>query len=428
MRTRLASFRIWFLAAMLVVGLVVLVGARIAIARIEVRHEEAADRLKDTRIAEAIAAKVQAGVDLETLRTIQSVLPNDQIIIDRGGRRIFTGPPITDSEFEVEASFSFRGGRVVVRDYHSPVPGSAAELTLVVGGLVFLVVGAALVAVSLLTRALRQPIDRAAAAADRVAAGDLSARIGEVGPDEFARLARAFDSMAGRLEAVDREQREFLADVAHEIATPVNAVVGLAGALADGTAASRQERAEASELIEGEATRLETLLEDLRRLTRLDLAEPLRIEAIDIADLCRGVWARFKPSAERAGVEFVIDAGHFRVTTDPRLVETVLDNLVSNAIRYTPEGGTVMIRTFQTDHDSVISVADTGVGIAPTDLTRIFDRFYRVDRARDRTTGGSGLGLALARRAAQAIGTHIEVSSKVGRGSEFRVVLPMGRT
>jgi signal transduction histidine kinase len=426
MRTRLASFRIWFLVAMLVVGLVGLIGARIAIARIEVRREEAADRLKDIQIAEAIAAQVQAGVDLETLRVIQSVLPNDQIIIDRGGRRIFTGPPIIDSEFEVEASSVFPGGRVIVRDYHSPVPGSPVELTLVVGGLVLLVVGGALLAVSLLTRALRQPIDRAAAAADRVAAGDLAARIGEVGPDEFARLARAFDSMAARLEAVDREQREFLADVAHEIATPVNAVVGLAGALVDGTAASPQERTEASQLIESETTRLETLLEDLRRLTRLDLAEPLRIQQVDVAELCRSVRARFSPAAGRAGVALLVDARHLHATTDPRLLETVLDNLVSNAIRYTPQGGTVRIRTFHTENDSVISVADTGIGIAPTDLTRIFDRFYRVDRARDRATGGSGLGLALARRAAQAIGARIEVSSDVGIGSEFNVVLPRG--
>jgi signal transduction histidine kinase len=424
MKRRLASFRIWFMVAMLVVGLVGLVGARIAIARIELRNELAADRLKASQTAEAIAARIRAGTGPETLRIIQSVLPNDQIIAYRKGRQIFRGPAIVDSEFEVEASSSFPGGRVVIRDYHSPPPGSPMELTLVVGGLVLLVVGGALLAVSLLTRALRHPIDRAAATADRVAAGDLRARIGAVGADEFARLASAFDSMAARLEAVDRDQREFLADVAHEIATPVNAVVGLAGALADGTAASPEERTEAANLITGETTRLGTLLEDLRRLTRLDLAEPLRIQRLDIAHVFQSVRARFSPIAERTGVALLVDDSHLPITADRRLLETVMDNLVSNAIRYTPEGGFVRIRAFSSDNGPVISVTDNGIGIAPADLVRIFDRFYRADRARDRATGGLGLGLALARRAAQAIGARIEVASELGTGTEFKVVLP----
>ncbi len=424
MKPRLASLRVWFLVAVLAAGAVGFAGARMAIGRIQQKEEHAADRAKALQIARAIAAQVKEGVDVRHLGIIQSALPNDQILVYLGGRRTFVGPAVTSSAFELEAASSFPGGRVVVRDYHPPVPGSSRELTLVVGGWVLLVVAAALAAAFLLARALQVPIDRAVAAADRVAAGDLGARIGTLSPDEFGRLANAFDSMAARLEVADRDQRRFLADITHEIATPVNAITGLAAALADGTLVSHQQRAEAAALIETETGRLGSLLEDLRRLTRLDLAEPVRRDDVDVADLCRSLRARFGPAAMKAGVELSVEANHHHITADRRLLETVLDNFVSNAIRYTPGEGRVKVRATRRGHALVLSVADTGIGIAPEDLERVFERFYRVDRARDRATGGSGLGLSLARRSAQAMGARIEVSSEPRRGSEFRIVLP----
>jgi signal transduction histidine kinase len=126
-------------------------------------------------------------------------------------------------------------------------------------------------------------------------------------------------------------------------------------------------------------------------------------------------------------VELSVQAEHCQVTADPRLLEMILDNLVSNAIRYTPAGGSVRVRAIQSARALVVSVTDTGIGIAGEDLERVFDRFYRVDRARDRATGGSGLGLSLAWRSAQALDARIEVSSQPGRGSDFRLVLPTGR-
>jgi signal transduction histidine kinase len=422
-KVRIASFRIWLLAAMLVAGVVGLMGARFAIDRIQQSEEETGDRAKDLRIARSIADRVQAGADLAELQAIQSGLPYDQIIVEQNGREVFAGPAVRNTDFELDVTASFPGGRVVVRDYNSPQAGWPFEVTLAVGGVILLVMASAWSAASVVTRALRTPINRAVTAADRVAAGDLEARIGEVGPEELARLANAFDSMAGRLEAADHDQREFLADVAHEIATPVNAIAGLASALADGTVVSENDRAEAGSLIEAETARLGSLLEDLRRLTKLDLAEPVGEELVDLAGLGRSIKTRFARAAAAAHVDLSVAVEHHQVITDRRLLETVVDNLVSNAIRYTPAGGHVKVDVTRRGRHLELVVADSGIGIDRADMERIFDRFYRVDGARDRASGGSGLGLALARRAAHALGSRIEVSSEVGRGSEFRVLL-----
>ncbi|MGH3444849.1 MAG: sensor histidine kinase [Nocardioidaceae bacterium] len=427
MRPHLTSIRLWMLVAIVCAGGLGFIGARQSFRSITESQEQASDVAKDSQMADAIAARVARGAGTRALDGMQLVLPNDRILVYRDGRRIFAGPPVADATLELQVTKRFPGGRVVVRDFRVAGPDSSLELTLVVGAWVLLVIVVAVIATWLLARAIQRPIGRAAAAADRVAAGDFGARIGAVNPGEFGRLAEAFDLMADRLDAHDRDQRQFLADITHEIATPVNAISGLATALADGTLVEEEQRAETIDLIDTHTERLGSLLGDLRRLTRLDLAEPVRWEDVDVAAVCDSIVTRFEPAATRAGVELSAQAEHQLVTTDPRLLETILDNLVSNAIRYTPAGGTVQIRAVQSSRALVLAVTDTGIGIAHDDLERIFDRFYRTDRGRGRASGGSGLGLALARRCAQALGARIEVSSEPGRGTEFRFVLPAQR-
>jgi signal transduction histidine kinase len=428
MRPRVRSFRVWLLLILLFAGTAGFVGGRLAIGHIQDSQERAGDHTKDVEIARAIAARVVAGDGPTVLRSIQSALPDDRILVYRRDRLVFAGSTVPHASFELQVSQGFPGGRVVVRDYHQPVRDSSLEVTLAVGASILLVIVVAVIAAEWLTVAIQRPIGRAAAAADRVAAGDYGARIGTVNPGEFGRLAEAFDLMADRLDAIDRDQRQFLADITHEIATPVNAISGLAGALADGTIGSDEQRADAAALIDMHTERLGSLLEDLRRLTRLDLAEPVRWEEVDLPALFGGVVDRFRTAAGNAGVTLSASTDDARVTSDPRLLETILDNLVSNAIRYTPAGGSVEIRGTHAPRAHVLAVRDTGIGIARDELERIFDRFYRTDRARDRATGGSGLGLALARRCAQAVDARIEVSSELGRGTEFRLVLPTHRS
>jgi signal transduction histidine kinase len=239
-------------------------------------------------------------------------------------------------------------------------------------------------------------------------------------------LSRAFDGMAAQLQQADSEQKRFLADLAHEIATPLSAVSGFAVALVDQNARSPAEREEAADIVVHESERLQQLLDDVRHLHRLELAESVRQEQVDIDVLCAETAQRFRLAADDAGVTLVVCAEQVSVRADPRLIDAVVNNFVSNAIRYTPAGGRVRIVAQRRRSSAVIAVRDTGMGIAPEHLERIFDRLYRVDEARDRATGGFGLGLAIARRAAQTLNGRIEVASTPGEGSEFRLLLPCG--
>ncbi|MGI8714719.1 MAG: sensor histidine kinase [Solirubrobacteraceae bacterium] len=231
--------------------------------------------------------------------------------------------------------------------------------------------------------------------------------------------------MAARLERADADQRQFLADVAHEIVTPVNTISGFGLALADGAAEGREQRAEAKALIEAETERLRGLLTDRRELTRLDLTEGVRLAPVALAPFAHELVARFRPAATAATLTLSVTVHAHELRTDARLLETVASNLLSNAIRYTPEGGHVEVRLRQHRDKLVLAVRDSGVGIAPEHQQRIFERLYRVDDTRDRATGGSGLGLAIAYRAAQSLGGHLELESTLGQGSEFRLILPL---
>ena len=301
-----------------------------------------------------------------------------------------------------------------------------AQQTLVAGVVATLLIGEAWLGATVLVRTVRKPVGRAIETADRLAAGDLSARMAISGPEEFAHLGRAFDSMAAQLQQADTEQKRFLADLAHEIATPLSAVSGFAFALVDHSAHTAAERAEAAAIVSRESDRLRQLLDDVRHLHRLELAESVRQEQVDIHVLCTETARRFQLAARSAMITLLVCAEQVSVIADPRLVDAVVNNFVSNAIRYTPTGGRVQIQAHRNRSAAMIAVRDTGIGIAPEHLDRIFDRLYRVDEARDRATGGSGLGLAIARRAAQSLGARIEVDSTPGHGSEFRLLLPCG--
>jgi two-component system sensor histidine kinase BaeS len=270
---------------------------------------------------------------------------------------------------------------------------------------------------------LRAGVDALADTAQSVAEGRLDVRAPE-SDDELGRLAQAFNRMTARLEQADARQREFLADVAHELRTPVTSIEGFAQALDDGTARTEEDRREAVEFIRAEAARLRELVRDLQQLTWLDLDPEVRAEALDLGDAARRAVARLALDAHVKGVELTASGAAAPATADPAHVDTILTNLVSNALRATPAGGSVTLTTVAGDGEAGVAVRDTGSGIAPEHLPYIFDRLYRVQPGRGRAAGGSGLGLAIVRRLATLLGGRVAVESAVGEGSTFTLWLP----
>jgi signal transduction histidine kinase len=426
--SRLRSFRIQLLAATAITAVVGLLGADLGVAYLQSRDEHASDVRKARIAAESIARALAGGASLDQVAFAQRVLPDDQVIVTRAGRVVFSGPQLRAREVEGVESATFPGGVVTIRRHTSGSKGAGpAAITGIVALVVALVIGAAIAVSTVLSRRVKEPLARAIEVAQQVASGDYAARLGPSGIEEFAHFSRAFDAMAERLERSDVEQRRFLADVAHELATPVNAIVGFATALADGTAETDDERAEAAVLITQESARLRALLSDLRDLTRADLFEAVHPERLRLDRFCGEMAARLQPLAEDARLDLRLDLDAVEAVADPRVLESVVRNLIANAVHYTPAGGAVTIWTRKRGADAVIGVRDTGIGIAPEHRARIFDRLYRADEARSRSTGGSGLGLAIAARAATALHGHLELDSEVGAGSEFRLVLPRAR-
>ncbi|MEA2509784.1 MAG: two-component system, OmpR family, sensor histidine kinase BaeS [Actinomycetota bacterium] len=420
----LGSLRIRVLLA---VAGTLLVGSALAYASVLWVAQDA-ERRGDTKEAQRntlrIADEVSAGAGQRRLRVWQHLLSDARLVVYQNGHVIFAAGAPAAAAPVITTSADVGGVRVVLHDGDLEEPTPYPHVAVLIAALIGLVTGAASFVGFLVSRGVKNPIDSAVGVAQRVASGDFSARVGDVGPAEFRQLARAFDGMASRLESADQEQRRFLADVAHEIATPLNVVSGFALAMVDGSVSTPEQQLEASAAISTQTERLNLLLQDLRLLNRLDLATPLRNERIDVVKLCGALTARFAVAAKNAGVTLTSDVSAMEWTSERRLIETVLDNLLSNAIRYTPRGGRVAVGAFRRRQDLVISVRDSGIGISQAHQERIFDRLYRTDNARDRNSGGSGLGLAIAQRSARALGGLIEVDSDLGKGSEFRLVVP----
>ncbi len=311
----------------------------------------------------------------------------------------------------------------------APRPNSTtltAELTAVSAIVIVGVLLGAVWVTYIISDAIGSSVDKASRVAASIEQGDLTARLDSALPPEFERLAAAFDNMAYRLEVSDAEQRRFLSDLAHEIATPINSVTGLAIALTDHTIETEKDKEEVSALIQSETKRIHNLLEDLRALDRLELTHTATVATFDAYDLCRGTYQRFFPAARNKAIKLSFSCDTVELSQDRRLVEMVIDNFLTNAIRYVNPGDSVKISGHDVGEGQfVFSVADTGIGIESKHMEKIFDRLYRVNEARDRVSGGSGLGLSIARRAALSIGGHISVQSEYGRGSIFSLNIPM---
>ena len=278
-------------------------------------------------------------------------------------------------------------------------------------------------------RRIASPLADVMDAADTVAAGDLSVRVPARGPGQFGRLSQAFNRMIQELERADQQRRNLTADVAHELRTPLHIIQGnLEGILDD----VYQPTGEHIGATLDEARLLARLVDDLQTLSLAEAGQlPLTQEPVEVAELLADVGTSFIGQAEAAGINLQVetdaDPSSRTITGDVGRLDQVLSNLMGNALRHTPAGGTITLRAESADGRVRIIVADTGEGIPAEDIPYVFERFWRADRARSHASGaGSGLGLAIARRLVQAHGGQISVESQVGVGTTFFVELPGG--
>lgn len=352
-------------------------------------------------------------------------LPGTRVVVRRDGEVVYWSDPVQ----ALEARAVVTEGDIEVtleREADSGVWGEWV-VPVVVGGVVLVIGGAAWWLAGLASRRLRREAQALAGQAERVAGGDLGARV-EVDDGELSRVATSLNAMTEQLADTDRRQREFLADVAHELRTPITSIDGFASALVDGAARTDEDRREAAETIKEESDRLCALVSDLQALTVADLDQEVAREPVDLVECCRDVVHRLERTAGENGV-LLRGPGDGQepivAETNGAHVETILQNLATNAIRATPAGGTVRVTAAQAGGVVALEVADTGVGIPAEHLPRIFDRMYRVDTARDRASGGTGLGLAIVKGLTDALGARVEVQSTPGEGSTFRVLVPV---
>jgi signal transduction histidine kinase len=317
----------------------------------------------------------------------------------------------------------------------TPLPASGIPNSLRYSLLIaaFIAVALALVVGTFLARRLAKPVEDIAQAAVAVSAGDLTQKAStESGVRELNDLGRAFNAMTESLSQSDQAKNAFIADVTHELRTPLTVIKGTIETLEDGALDDVGGRGALLASMQRETDRLIRLVNDLLILTRADAGMlNLHFQRVDLSKLVRQRCDHLAVLARRSQVHFDIMLAE---STTPIYVEgdadrlaQVLDNLLDNAIRYSPQGATITVEVRQKGDECQCSLHDCGPGIPEKDLTFIFERFYRVDASRNRQTGGVGLGLAIARALILAHGGQITAESTPGNGTTLRFVLPVSK-
>lgn len=375
-------------------------------------------------------------VEIAAVRQGELIVPSSSVLIPALN--------LTEAEFRPGTTMEFEGvvdgERVVVvaRTIDSGTP--QATLVVLLGseaGLLegvalvraFLIaLGAAVIVVAalagLLARRLGERLQRVDQAAGRVAGGDLTARVADDGDDEVSHLADSFNEMAEQLEAAADRERDFLLNVGHDLRTPLTSIAGYAETLADGKVGEEELPAVAASL-QRQSLRLSRLVEDLMLLARLEAREfTLRPEPVDLAALVRGVADEYRRRAETASVRLSVNVDPTGpVEVDPVRISQVVSNLVENALRYAPDGGEVTVAVGSGGGPVTIAVSDTGPGIDPEDMPRVFERLYVAQRYRAVRPEGSGLGLSIVHELVTAMGGTVQVASQPGQGTTVTVRL-----
>jgi signal transduction histidine kinase len=292
------------------------------------------------------------------------------------------------------------------------------------GGIALL---AGVIAASLLARSISRPLREITAASAAMAEGSYDQHIPDYGGEEVGRLAQAFNNMANQVSRSHRTLREFLANVSHELKTPLTSVQGFSQAMVDGALQQPEDYKDAARIINDEAIRMRGLVDDLLYLSQAEGGQVvLQEEALNPMDLLRETAERFRRRAELAGVSIEVEPGIAPViTADPRRLEQAVANLVDNAVRHTPSGGHISLGSSASNGSVRLSVHNTGSVIPPEAMPHIFERFFQVDPARARADGNTGLGLAITREIIEAHGGSVSATSSGSAGTEFVISMPL---
>lgn len=297
--------------------------------------------------------------------------------------------------------------------------------------LVFAALASALVGLAtalLLTRQIMRPLREIAASSQRIADGHYEERVGVPSSDELRMMAESFNQMAAALGQVEQQRVALLGNMAHELRTPLAGLEGYVEGLIDGVFAGD---AETLAMMQRELRRMRRLVDDLQALSRVEAGQiALAPTCFDLSEVARAAVAQLRPQLMGGGLSLDLDAaGAVMVYADCDRTTQILLNLIGNAIRYTPERGQIRVAVGAGGGVGLVEVADTGVGIPPEALPYLFERFYRVDPSRSRASGGSGIGLTIARHLAWAMGGDVRAASAgPGQGSMFTLELPMAKS
>ena len=284
----------------------------------------------------------------------------------------------------------------------------------------------ALIVSFFVSRRVVTPIRQMMEASRRIAAGRYQERVEAVGTDELGQLARSFNQMASTLEQTEAMRRDLIANVAHELRTPLASIKGYMEGMIDGVLPAEPDT---YQQIYQEADRLQRLVNDLQELSRVEAgAFKLECHPLAISDLIQRIAAHLRPQFEEKSVSLNLNlpANLPPVLADNDRISQVLLNLAGNALQYTPSGGTVTVSAAVQQPELIISISDSGIGIPGMHLPHLFNRFYRVDKSRSRAGGGSGIGLTIAKHLIEAPDGHIWAESAgEGKGSTFSFALPL---
>lgn len=319
-----------------------------------------------------------------------------------------SGPPFVDNE-----AFEENPGKAIVQ-----MMLRILVITSIIGSIIGVIIA----------RGLTAPLNQLAEAAQYIGAQDLSRQVEIKGSDEIRAVARAFNDMAAALEQAETLRSNLLADVAHELRTPLAVIQGNLRAILDDV--YELDKAEIARLYE-QTRHLTRLVNDLRELAQAEAHKlPLNLAAVDVVAWVQETVATFRPIAEAEGIALRVEIPDRppHLQADKARLTQSLHNLLYNAVQHTPAEGTITVRVAQRQDKIYLRVQDTGAGIAPEHLDHVFDRFYRTGRARSRDTKGTGLGLAIVRAIVEAHGGEVAAESEgFGRGSTFTIQLPLTR-